>query len=447
MWCCGCAGFLHTSGARYEEAHKLLHSGEYGTAAATMSQALERAPKKDRALYLVETGMLAHFAREHQRSNRLLEQAEQAIQANYTRSMSQIAASLLVNDNMLAYFGEDYENVYINCFKALNYLALGNPQSAFVEVRRMDEKMEVLGDRHGRWAEVINRQGKVETRISAAPNRFVTSALGRYLGLLLYRAEGSFDDARIDLKKMREAWRSQPDIYDFPRPDFAHLLDPLADGLCRVNVLAFTGLAPRKEARRLSVHTHKNRVTLVEATRPAGEMGIGTVSTIRWQGMEPGLSFQFEIPMIERRGSNVARIEVRCAGRSIAPQQIESPQNAALATFRTKLPLIYSKAVFRTVTKGLAAERLKEEMTESGRVNPFLNVVVDAAVGVTEQADLRIAHFLPAKAYAAEMHLPPGTHEVAVSFFDEHGRLLKTSSHPIDATRNTINLVEAFCLQ
>ncbi len=76
-------------------------------------------------LYYLDLGMLHHYAGNYAKSNEFLQKAEYAIEELFTASVSKIATSLLLNDNALDYSGEDYEDIYLNIFKALNFIALG----------------------------------------------------------------------------------------------------------------------------------------------------------------------------------------------------------------------------------------------------------------------------------------------------------------------------------
>jgi len=93
--------------------------------------------EKDRVLYYLDVGMLYHYAGEYEKSNEALGMAEQGIEELYTKSISKAVTSGVLNDNALDYSGEDYEDIYLNVFKGLNYIALGDPDSALVEIRRV----------------------------------------------------------------------------------------------------------------------------------------------------------------------------------------------------------------------------------------------------------------------------------------------------------------------
>ena len=61
--------------------------------------------------------MLHHYNGDFEQSNTLLSKAETAFDELYTKSIGRAAASMLLNDNILEYSGEDYEDIYLNIFK------------------------------------------------------------------------------------------------------------------------------------------------------------------------------------------------------------------------------------------------------------------------------------------------------------------------------------------
>jgi hypothetical protein len=67
---------------------------------------------KDRFIYLLDSGLLYHYAEKLTRPTPVLARAELAADELYTKSISRAAASLLLNDNVLEYSGEDYEILY-----------------------------------------------------------------------------------------------------------------------------------------------------------------------------------------------------------------------------------------------------------------------------------------------------------------------------------------------
>ena len=235
----------YTYQAHYLDADALVYQRDFSGASQVIEKNKEVVYKeKDRVLYYLDAGMLYHYSGEYEKSNQALSAAEQGIEDLYTKSISKILTSGVLNDNALDYSGEDYEDVYLNIFKALNYIALGDNESALVEIRRVHIKLGLLEDKYRDLINEYNRSDDAEGEIEARELRFYNSALARYMGMLLYRAEGSFDDARIELDEIREAYNEQSQLYDFEMPELPDQSG--VDGKAHLSVMAFTAFLPVK---------------------------------------------------------------------------------------------------------------------------------------------------------------------------------------------------------
>jgi hypothetical protein len=447
----GC-GTLWTAKGQYANADVMLARGDFAAAAAQIERSkYTHYRSKDRALYNLDLGLLQHYLGEYEASNASLEDAEQAMDAAFVKSLSRGAASLLLNDNILTYAGEDYENVYVNVFKALNYIALDEFDAAFVEIRRIDEKLKVLESRYWKVAQKYNEARETDEPFRVGKNRFQNSALGRWLSLLLYRAEGKPDDARIDLKKVETAWALQPDIYNFSPPTLAPALVPPAAGNVKVSFLSLTGQAPEKRADTFWIHTEPDQIFVVaSAEKRYGGQQLAGANTLYWPGVEAGWTFKFQLPRLVKRGSRVQAVAVKIDGqRGPLLERIESLENAAEETFQIQAPLVYLKTVTRTVAKGIAAAQARRAAEEKWGESsgPLASLLAGSAVGVTENADLRISRFFPAEAYVAETELPPGVHQIEVEYYGSGGAVLYTDAvGAVEIRDDGLNLIESFYL-
>jgi tetratricopeptide (TPR) repeat protein len=118
----------------YECAHSLLKEGD-----------------EDDVLYLMEKGLLSHYAGLFAESNEAFERAEVLADDLYTKSISKEAAALLTSDLVLDYAGSDMERAMIHFYRALNYINLGMPEDALVESRKLNQRLVVIrGERAGK---------------------------------------------------------------------------------------------------------------------------------------------------------------------------------------------------------------------------------------------------------------------------------------------------------
>ena len=220
--------------------------------------------------------------------------------------------------------------------------------------------------------------------------------------MLIYRAEGKYDDARIDLDKLKNAWKTQAQIYDFAPPKTDTFLNN--NGKAKIDFLAFTGTSPYKKAKTLYIHTLENTVIIANSEQSGqGKSKLNDIDSFNWYGITPDLHFKFQLPYLYVNKSKVKQIRVKVDGKDMGKLQLlESLNNVAKATYKVKEPIIYVKTITRTVIKGLASHKAKGEMDKKIS-NPLLaaaaKFATDMAVDSTENADLRIARFFPAFAF------------------------------------------------
>lgn len=375
--------------------------------------------KKERLLYYLDAGILRHLNGEWQESNELLHRAEDEIERLHTKSILHGAASAVLGDSSLEYSGEDYEDIYINVFKALNFLAMGEIDNAFVEIRRVNDKLYFLEEKYARMAKEMNEESDARISFKAGSGRFHSSALASYLSMILYENSGEFDDARIDWDNLGFAFRSQPELYPFAMPDIIHPHSEEAKGLTRV--ICFVNRGPYKDAYEMHIHSSPNNLMLASSGREVA------IQNIRWEGIAEGYYFKFALPYLEDRPKSVARIVAKTQdGRRFELQKLEDLGRVARRSFEIKEPLIILKSVSRTVIKALAAEKIKKELAnqQNDLVSSLIYLLADAAVFLSENADLRISHFFPAEAYIAEIPLLGDNETITLQYYSQNGRMI-----------------------
>jgi hypothetical protein len=444
----GCAS-LRTDKRHYANIDALLAKGDYPSAISKVEAAKIKAYSfKDRTVYYLDIGMLHHWNGDYEKSNEFLEKAERAIEENFTRSVSRAAASMLLNDNALAYAGEAYEDIYLNAFKALNYLALGETDAAFVEVRRINNKLVQLENKYEKMARELNRAEEAQETFRPGKNHFQESALGRYLSMMLYRNDHKWDDVRIDLEKIDKGWKLQPAIHPYPKPGFDYERKRISPPQARLNVIAFSGMAPEKTASTFYIHTEEDLIILAGTSENyLGKQNLSGLTMLNWPGINAGLHFKFQLPSMKKRPSNVARIEVVVGtAPPEKPYPLESLENAAVETFSIQKPLIYLKTITRAVIKGLASEQAKQKMTEDmeGGIAFLGRIAADVLIGQTENADLRISRFFPAEAAVCEIHLDEGEYDITINYYSANDTLLHSDERKgVNIEAGQLNVFES----
>ncbi len=419
-----------TSVAHYEKIDAAVFAGNYAGGLAEIEAAKETAYKsKDRVLYYLESGMLAHYAGMHEQSISALNDAERAIEETFTKSISMEVSTYLVNDNSQEYPGEDYEDIYLNAFKALSFYHTGSLDGALVEIRRIDNKLRFLSTRYG--TAITNAQKAALEKDENVPAvdsadatvKFNNSALARYLGMLFYRADGKRDDARIDRNEVRLAFANQPGVYNFPVPSSLDAELEIPAGRARLNVIAFTGLSPVKQ-------------------QETARLQLGSSNWIK-----------IALPVLVARPVPVTRMEVVLENGVTFPLELLEDMNAvAVETFKQKAAFIYFKSILRSTVKTATSMVMKEQAQDrSGELGLFLAV---ASLGTqiyaeaSEQADLRISRYFPSRASVGGLTLDPGVYNFSVNFYGAGNQLLHQQVfHQFEVQAQKLNLAEAICIR
>jgi tetratricopeptide (TPR) repeat protein len=226
----------------------LLYGGRYNDALALIeSQRRQYVTDKNEISFLLDTGLLRHYAGDYRQSAKDLQEAGRLMEEAFTKDMSNDFASMMSgNPKNSQYGGEDYEDIYLQVFNSLNYYHQGNLESAMVEIRRMYEKLRYMDGEYQKQAARLN--------IANTPREqnFTNSALARYLGMLFWRGHGNEDNARIEAEELANAFAEFPNVYNFPLPQSLVLRNNVNEetsipaGRARLNGISFTGLSEVK---------------------------------------------------------------------------------------------------------------------------------------------------------------------------------------------------------
>ncbi|MDR2510730.1 MAG: hypothetical protein LBC77_08825 [Spirochaetaceae bacterium] len=411
--------FISCATHSYDALDAEVRGGQYEKAYADIQKDKKSVYGSDSVRYYLDSGLVAHYAGMHKESTSLLENGDRAIEDAFTKSITQNIASFIANDNTKEYAGEDYENLYVNIFNSLNYYHLGKLEDAMVEIRRMQEKLKNLSVKYNVIEKKLaNEDAKAAAKTKGGVN-FTNSALARYLSMLFYRARGSYDDARIDCDAIKTAYRDYKNIYNYPLPSSIDGELNIADGQARLNVLAFSGLAPAK----------------VQDT-----LRIPLYVTNSW--------IKIALPRMVKRPSDIGAIEIAFDnGKRFRLELLEDIQNVAIETFKKHQGLIEAKSIIRATVKGGATAGFMA----AGEDNPTLKLIgvgLQVMTELTERADLRIVRYFPARAYAGGITVEPGEYNFAVSYFGLSGHEIASFKYDnFKISKDSLNLVETFLLK
>ncbi len=363
---------------------------------------------KDQVLYNLEYGTVLHFAGMYDSSSVLFSNAENQIDNLYSKSISRGVASLLLSDNNLEYDGNEYENIYLNAFKALNYMHLKDYDGALVESRRIAYKMEQLDIRLNGLATVFEKADSTNiANIDLKKVNTQSSAMGRYLSTVLFAKTGKKDDARIEFDRLMRSVFEQDKIRRFYGPEIKDLQDLTDADSYNVLISAFTGISPQ-------MREESFRLFLDDAY------------------------VKFSIPEMWLYDTQVNNIRVKANGEEYYIHMLEEMDTVALDVFDAKRPIIYARALARSVLKAAGTSKLTDAAEDKGEGWGILAWLFGFLFQeASEKADLRAWQTMPGQSWMHVINLPEGEHDVTLQYLDARDRVMFEETKTYNITGNT----------
>lgn len=413
--CSGCSS-LQNYTLKAAPARASIMSGDYGTALSVFPEETARGGNEvlirmERATILQGQGLFEESSLEFEETASRIREHEDKAVISASRTAAQ-AGTLLINEQVMPYEGEDFEKIMLHALNAVNYLMRGDLDGARVEVRRSYQRQEELSARHqkelekarteegfNQWEQTLEQADKSGyDTLKENSDRVVSvyhNALASYVSALVYELNNEPDEAYIDMKKAYEAYPSSRSIRmdlvrlsreagfreDLERWEKAfgkaeHAPEESVD----VFVLFSHGLAPVKEPLSLPIPVSRG---FVVASMPVYRFSPSGISGA-----------------VIRAGAEGEETATVCDIDAIAARNLLD-----------KFPTLFVKQVARSYLKARAVGGMAREHGGTGALLGSLFSMV------TEQADLRTWSTLPKQIQAARLFVPRAMSEISVQAF------------------------------
>jgi len=381
--------------------------------------------KSDPFLYLVEKGTILHYAGRYEESNQVLTEAEELREDLIVPSITEGTVSLVTSDLARSYGGEDYEDIFINYYKILNYLFLSQFDEALVEARKVDIKLKALEDLY---------EGKLT---------HTSDAFMRYLTGVLYEFDKDYNNAFIAYELSYRAYGRYSELYETEAPPF------LAEDLVRTAVWSnlpekteyyrgqFSGL--NRSSFSLS-DTGQVLLIFENGILPHKEEKVVEMLIPREE--EPYLA-KIALPTIGEKRAFFSRAKVRVGLTDERTWIAEDLQAIAIQNLKDRELRDIARAAARAGLKYALTEGSKkvgerlgrdEDDTTSTERSEILGKVFGVAANLfgyaTERADLRSWRSLPQNVQLGKVVVPEGTYDVHILLLDAGGRVSRTVTYP-----------------
>jgi len=387
---------------------------------------------KNTISFLLDRGLLRHYAGDYAASNKDLQKAERLIEEAFTKDVSDNFSAFMTDDPYKKeYSGEAFENIYVNIFCALNYYRLGDLENALVEVRRLNEKLVYIRDSYEAF--YARRSSPSESSRFSERIYYTHSALARFLSMLFWRGQGKPDDARIDSEEVTAAFKASPSIYYFSMPDISKELS-IPKGTARINLLSFTGLSPVKTP--LSANLGYFRFYWGRSS---------TNDEIPFETERPFAGFVF-------RRSPINRIEaVFNDGKKVELSLLEDMGGVIQQISITQAVNIeVMRKIIRGATYGVGGIFDAVKYAAKGSANVFSGKEDKAMADVDDEknmVDVRMSKYLPERAYVGGINLPPGTYSFTINYYSGNTLVDSRRFQEVKAEEGKLNLITDYSWQ
>lgn len=421
VFCClGCAS--HNT-----ELISVRESLVQGNVGAAVSQFEKRDAKDKDLLYLLERGYMMHLAGRFEESNLAFAKAEERADELFTKSLSRGALSLVSNDLALPYRSVPHELQFVQYYRALNYMELGQPEEALVEARKANAYLAAYAEK------------------TEGQELFRQDAFLQYFTGLLYESEGEANDAVVSLRDALSRYREYETAFGQLAPSWLladyyaaaeHVgLEAELDSLVSIdssvasrsregdrdNLVVFfeSGFVPYRESVEIALPVFKDDNThqVVTAKRYVDEYQ-GNLYYYEKGKVKLDHVLSFAFPSLVQVPARVSSCELELSsGEVLAAEPSLNLAAIATADFHKRVPGILLKTIARALTKEAVRKEAKEE-------DETLGWIINAVNIATEQADTRGWILLPGQYFMLKAALPEGPQVLKARFRSADGEVV-----------------------
>lgn len=406
----GCASF----GERHLKIRYDFEDGRLDQARSRIDSGLKKKRRGETDVLKLNRSIIELCSGNPREAEKLLREVRDQFEKYEQKSVLEGAASMLTDDNAIAYSGEDYERVLIRVFLALSNLMYDGTDAPAYALQVGQKQNEIV--RKGAVKDPEN-----ENRTLNLKESYRQVAIGPYLiGLLREETRRDYDDA-VKAYQAVCAWEPH---FSQAKEDLRRAGNgtPCAPGNGVVYVFGLVGPGPYK----LQQNCEVAQAAQLWASIFLNMMSKRSVTL----GVAPVM-----IPVVVRPKQVIPSLAVsvdgKLAGRT---ETITDIGRMAEEQFEAVRPQIIARAMIRRTLKKGALYGAQEIMD----TNEWVGLAV-ASLGIIweslETADTRCWNLLPAEIQVARLELPAGNHMIALQ---PAGRVFSLSANGYLSTKESM---------
>lgn len=370
-----------------------MRSGQIDGSLATYEKDVTRS--QDSLLRLMDEGMLLRSAGRFQESNEKFFKASRIIEQNGYLSLGEQGASLLTNERMTTYQGEDFEKVLIHLYLGLNFLSLNREEEALVETRKVNEILQVM--------------------MSEGKRPYEFNAFARYLGAMLFENSGDLNDALVAYRNTLKIDETLKNRFPVLPVDIIRLGLRLGFVEEVENWKKSFGEEAFKEAQKINRDREGALAVLFEAGKSPLKVSSKEHRKTTGKG---GTLIEVAIPVsyYEARKTRVTSLKVSVATLEESSAVLTNIEQTAIQHLQDRMGRVIAKALLTAATKAAVATGVGAATNSKE-----LGFLTGIALMLMSEADTRSWLLLPGSLQVAKIFLKPGDYSVSLQMLDRYG--------------------------
>ncbi|MDR1683846.1 MAG: hypothetical protein LBR90_00085, partial [Elusimicrobiota bacterium] len=332
-----------------------------------------------------------------------LQAAQDKIERESAESVIKTLGTLFINDNTQPYRAPDFEQALTYFFRSVDYLSLKQPQEAAVEARKAVFYLDNL------------RNHKKD---GYRDDPFV-----QYFASMLFEDEGNLSSARIARANANNAYEEYKGWYHAAPPAFA--LPPDINEKGEAVILHFNGKAPFIISNQVMLAWNSVWFA-VEGNSDLQGVDRDIINAVYAGAF--GNSITVSFPALQPNPYKVAYSKISAPGQQDAQTQLVADiASTAAQTLKEELAADTIRMITRAVTKYILSAQARnaaQNATGDKNIGALVGMLFSAASNVTEVADTRSWATLPAEIRMASLFLPPGRHDIKITFYNAQNQAI-----------------------
>jgi len=347
----------------------------------------------------MNVGMLRRLTKDYKGSNEAFELAKRKIERLYATSVSEQAGATLINEELISYQGDRYEQVLLHLYMASNYLQMGETDAARVEILQSHVKMDEWGE----------------------PKDEVPFM--RYFSGILFEMLGEDDSATVSYRKAVDAYNNTKEKHGIDVPlklkhDLLRMLEKMSlRGEYNTYIKQFSMMnykVPDNRSRGELIVMFENGMTPQRAQK-----------VFRTWAPALSLNIKVAVPDYPNPPKAINRIRLKVNNKHYPLETVSNIDGLARAALAEDMPGITTRAIARAVLK-------KKSEKEAGDKNGILGQLAMMAINMsTEIADTRCWNTLPQEINLGRVYLPQGEYIIQLEVLAPTGHVVDTITRKV----------------